>query len=227
MTFLMLLDHLRYIQGLTSPEAASFFTLISRCAAPMFAYLAVEGIRHTRDLKRYCIRLSVMAGIMFAGNAVLNMFFRTFSGSLSAVEQRKLLINHNAFFTLALGVLTIALILKAKEEHKRKLFYVIPAVCFVTGFLYGEWGTVLLPFMMLEYFAKNKKRLRLLGYGIIEVIALLLPFSEPFYFLVFPFILLYNGQRGPKNRFSKYFFYVFYPLHLWIIYLVNFIITMN
>lgn len=55
LAFLMLLDHLRYIHGLVAPETAAVLTLISRCVAPMFAYLAVEGIRHTRNLKKYCL----------------------------------------------------------------------------------------------------------------------------------------------------------------------------
>ncbi|MBD5549290.1 MAG: hypothetical protein HDQ97_18205 [Lachnospiraceae bacterium] len=58
---------------------------------------------------------------------------------------------------------------------------------------------------------------------LIGVFANLLPFGEPFYFLVFPFILLYNGERGPKSNFNKYFFYIFYPVHLWIIAIINFI----
>lgn len=49
------------IHNLVAPETAAVLTLISRCVAPMFAYLAVEGIRHTRDLKKYCLRLSVWA----------------------------------------------------------------------------------------------------------------------------------------------------------------------
>ena len=57
MAALMVLDHLRFVHGLVTPVTASFFTLISQCVAPMFAYLAVEGIRHTGDLKKYCQRL--------------------------------------------------------------------------------------------------------------------------------------------------------------------------
>ena len=34
---------------------------------------------------------------------------------------------------------------------------------------------------------------------------------------VLPFIYLYNGQRGPSNWFTKYFFYAFFP-SLWITY---------
>ncbi len=227
MVLLMLLDHLRYINHLLPSEAAHVFTMISRCVAPMFAYFAVEGILHTRNLKRYCLRLSVLAGIMFAGNGILNAVFRAFSGTLPDAERKLLLINNNVIFTLALGVIAISLIKwgKDKQTSVSKWLYVLSAVCFIIGFLWGEWGTILLPFMFIEYFFRNKMLLRLLGYVLIEIIALLLPFSEPLYFLVFPFILLYNGERGPKTGFSKYFFYIFYPVHLWIIAIINFIVT--
>lgn len=71
MAFLMLLDHLRFIHNLMSPETAFFFTFISRCVAPMFGYLAVEGIRHSRDVKRYCLRLWIWAGSVFPGGISL------------------------------------------------------------------------------------------------------------------------------------------------------------
>lgn len=93
---------------------------------------------------------------------------------------------------------------------ERICLYVISMLCFIIGFLWGEWGTVVLPFIFIEYFFRDKKVIRFLGYALIEVFAILLPFGEPFYFLVFPFILLYNGERGPKTNFSKYFFYIFY-----------------
>ena len=35
-----------------------------------------------------------------------------------------------------------------------------------------------------------------------------------FMILSLPFILLYNGQRGRK---MKYFFYVYYPLHVYLL----------
>ncbi|OQY85353.1 MAG: hypothetical protein B6D40_03740, partial [Anaerolineae bacterium UTCFX3] len=40
-----------------------------------------------------------------------------------------------------------------------------------------------------------------------------------------PFIMLYNGERG---RYSlKYLFYTFYPLHIWILYIVKYAIGLN
>jgi hypothetical protein len=40
--------------------------------------------------------------------------------------------------------------------------------------------------------------------------------------LSLPFLLLYSGKRGKYNM--KYFFYIFYPVHLVIIYLISFMI---
>ena len=113
---------------------------------------------------------------------------------------------------------------KDKQTIERICLYVISILCFMIGFLWGEWGTVILPFIFIEYFFCDKKVIRFWGYALIEVFAILLPLGEPFYFLVFPFILLYNGERGPKTNFSKYFFYIFYPVHLWIIAIINFML---
>jgi energy-coupling factor transporter transmembrane protein EcfT len=40
----------------------------------------------------------------------------------------------------------------------------------------------------------------------------------PYVLLAFPPLLLYNGKRGRQN---KYFFYVFYPAHLLLIYFIR------
>lgn len=39
-----------------------------------------------------------------------------------------------------------------------------------------------------------------------------------------PFIYFYNGKRGHNNKLFKYFFYIFYPLHLWILYYLSLMI---
>ncbi|MCL2052147.1 MAG: TraX family protein [Lachnospiraceae bacterium] len=40
-------------------------------------------------------------------------------------------------------------------------------------------------------------------------------------------MFLYNGERGSESALAKYFFYVFYPLHLWIIYSVKLIMVLS
>ena len=223
MAALMVLDHMNIIHNLFSPEVTTVFTIISRCVAPVFAYLAVEGLIHTRSIKNYCLRLFALSGVVFAGNSILNQVFKSFSGMVSEAEQKYLFINNNVIITLALGALVIALIKMCQESKKKAELYLLAAVFFVVGFLWCEWGSVLLPFMVVVYVFREKTVYRFIGYAVIEIIAILLPFGEPLYFIAFPFIFLYNGERGANTRFSKYFFYVFYPLHLWIIAVINFV----
>lgn len=223
MVFLMILNHICYIDNLVPERLAAFFTIISRCVAPMFAYFAVEGIRKTHNLKKYCMRLSVLAGIVFAGSGILKAVL----GMILQSGWRRPLEN-NVIFTLALGVGAIALIQwgKIKQGMSGIGFYVLSALCFLIGFFMGEWGTVLLPFMFIEYFFREKGIIRFAGYVLIEAIAILLPFSEPYWFLVFPFILMYNGERGLNTKFCQYFFYVFYPVHLWVIAIATFLVLL-
>ena len=42
--------------------------------------------------------------------------------------------------------------------------------------------------------------------------------------LVIPFILLYNGERGKNTLFTKYMFYTVYPIHIWILMIIRFVI---
>ncbi|PFW56203.1 hypothetical protein COL13_16590 [Bacillus cereus] len=36
-----------------------------------------------------------------------------------------------------------------------------------------------------------------------------------------PFLLLYNGERGYNKTWAKYMFYVFYPVHIWTLYIIG------
>ena len=47
--------------------------------------------------------------------------------------------------------------------------------------------------------------------------------SEWMMISVLPFIWLYNGQRGKKSWITKYFFYIIYPAHLWILMILRYL----
>ncbi|MCL2253701.1 MAG: conjugal transfer protein TraX [Lachnospiraceae bacterium] len=222
MILLMLLDHLSFIQGFIPSDISYIFTLISRCVAPMFAYLVVEGVIYTHNLKNYYLRLFYCAILMFLGNIITFKFF------IEPIQENKdmfsYLLNNNIFITLSLGVLTIMLIMRARIATPK--YYILAFICFFIGFLWSEWGTVLLPFILVTYLFREKKSFLVVGYLLIALIAFMIPFSEPWWFTVFPFIFLYNGKRGLNSIFAKYFFYIFYPLHIWIIVIINYIISL-
>jgi hypothetical protein len=93
------------------------------------------------------------------------------------------------------------------------LFIIMGILMYFAGNKYGK-AAVLVLFGCLCYFGYNIEFLRnsfgaVLGY--------------PQYYMIFavPFILLYNGEKG---RGSKYFFYVYYPVHRYIISVAAFIL---
>ncbi len=221
-TFLMILNHLDLGYHYVSNEWEMIFLLISRCVAPMFAYLVVEGIIHTKDLKKYCLRLFIWTLSTVLGNTIIEHILANAATNINANDFVYLTIRTNICYTLLAGAVCISLLIWANSQKAAiKLLYRILAVaCFIFG-LFVEAGIVLLPFMLVTYFYKSNRKKRIIGYTLIEFIAIL-SLSEIFYFLVFPLISLYNGKRGLQNWFTKYFFYVFYPVHLWIIAIINF-----
>lgn len=46
-------------------------------------------------------------------------------------------------------------------------------------------------------------------------------------FLSVPLLLLYNGESGKKSKGAKWFFYVFYPLHMTVLGLIHVILALN
>lgn len=236
MAVLMVFDHLVYVPGLLSPIGIEVFHLLTRCVSVFFAYMAIEGFVHTRNRLKYSGRLFLWAGIMFVGTSMINSLYGT----------KGVHISNNIFLTLAMGVLSLNIwyypVKKVNINEKVMLGIKIVIGTLITfmGMLFTEGGLVVIPFMLICYGLNNKKRLRdvlLLAYGIFlfaisfqyveswwMTIRMLMFNSDWFFVSVIPFMYLYNGERGPKNKFSKYFFYVFYPAHLWILSTIAYII---
>lgn len=220
-TFLMLLNHLHYIYGLLPSNIDNLFIIISRCVAPMFAYLAVYGVIHTKNLKMYVIRLWIWSLIVTLGNYLIsNLLFN----SIDIVMEKEmyLSVGTNITFTLALGVSAISLIHYIKDKDLfDKIFYSTIVVFICSMALVLEWGFILIPFMMITYLFKDKLSYQIIGYLLLFIIAIVFNY-EPLFISVLLLILLYNNKRGPNKPFNKYFFYLFYPIHLWIILIINY-----
>lgn len=244
LAILMVLDHLPIIKGMLPDGLCTVFNIISRGVAPAFAYFAVEGIIHTRSLKKYNLRLFLAALFMEIGNRALNFYFITHA--VKGIDKSFLVWNHarwffahsidrndgsflitnNIFLTLFFLVFGVSLFIWSKEyrQTRKVAMRCLALISWTAAFLYCEWGVVLTPFLICTYFFRNNKVRLYVSYILIELIAIFFG-SEVLYFLVFPVICLYNGQRGPRNRLSKLFFYIFYPFHLWVIFIINYCVN--
>ena len=151
MAMLMVLDHLDYIPGFLPPWWSEIFHVITRCVAPFFAYMAVEGFIHTRSRLKYNGRLFLWAGIMFAGNFGLNHLLNADS----------LTVYNNIFITLAMGVLALNVWCYPVKSTKLspKVILALRILIAVPVTVYAcvayEGSNAVVPFMLICYFLRS------------------------------------------------------------------------
>lgn len=197
----MTVDHM----GLMLFPHKSIFRVIGRLAMPIFAYMIAEGCRHTRSKVRYLGRMLAVAAVcqavyFFAMGSLYQGIFVTFSLSIGLI-----LLYEQGMWQLSLGVVGAWFICR-----------VLPDL--IPGFDvdYSIFG-VLLP--VLIYLGRNRLAALLLG---LTVLCLDLGGIQWFSLLAVPVLALYNGQRGKGN--FKYLFYLYYPAHLVVLYILSYLL---
>lgn len=203
----MFIDHLSY--GLFGKM--TWLNYIGRIAFPIFAFQITEGYIHTKNLKKYFLRLFLFALV----SQIPFMLFHSIISSTFAL---------NVIFTLLLGLLCIYI----WDKMPNKFFSIIIIIfsCIVaemTHMDYGYWGVLV---VLVFYLCRNHKLITFLSFVALLLIKylpnmLLYSFYYKYCLLffgtlcsIFP-ILLYNGKQGKK---VKYFLYFFYPVHLLLLY---------
>ncbi|MBR3978435.1 MAG: hypothetical protein IKJ94_02285 [Oscillospiraceae bacterium] len=193
------------------------FRQIGRLAFPIFAYMIAEGCHHTHRMGSYL-------GKMVLAGAVCQVVYYFFMDSLYQC----------VLVTFSLAIALIWLLKKAREGSGFWYFLSlcgIGAVYFVTERLaaylpgtdyavdYGFFG-VMLPVAVYLGRTKGEK----LALTAIVLLALVMTTGaiQMYALLTIPLLALYNGKRG--KGLGKYFFYVYYPLHLVVIQVVAYFV---
>ena len=237
--FFMILDHLHTHLWFyaTWPQ---WLSIVTRFVSPLFLYLMAEGFYHTRSRKKYLIRLFTAALIMLGGNIAINLYFHNVDPSTGKYRFYSLIGPNNIFLTLAL---LFALICCMENVKNRKNRILNVFLAFLVAFLcmFSEGGIYLLPIAVILWIFHGKKHMQCIGiagFCALLLIHTLVSFvggstlysylcfdNEWAMFLVIPFILLYNGDRGRNTVFTKYLFYVIYPVHIWILMIIKFVFS--
>ena len=227
--FFMLCDHL----WATIVPGNNWLTCIGRIAFPIFAFLIVEGYFHTKNFKKYILRLLLFALLselpfdLVAGGTLFYPFHQnvlwSFLISLGLIH-----LNERArrtgkwslrILTAALTVLlgTIVGLITMVDYHHAGILTVL-AFYFFRG---RRWWNFLLQLFSLAYI--NLELLGGLGYELsLFGQSLFLP-QQGFALLALIPIWLYRGRQGPHSKPLQFLYYAFYPLHLLIFGLVRLI----
>lgn len=182
-----------------------FMRCVGRLAFPLYVFLLVEGFSHTRSRVRYGISLAVSAVI---SELPWNL---EHTGTFIYSYQ-------NVMFTLLTGYLALCAI-ESLKNSPLKLTVVIAALTTAAFTLKFDYGFLGFCFILIMYFLKEFAVVRAAaGICVLE--------SRWIGGLAFVPIAFYNGKRGfIKGAFLKYAFYLFYPVHLFVIYLIKFVFT--
>ncbi len=226
----MLCDHL----WATVIPGNEWLTCIGRIAFPIFAFLIVEGYFHTTNLKLYVRRLLIFA-------VVSELPFNLMTGGIVINPAHQ-----NVLWTFLIGIALIRLIEWAKDHPYKIWRWLLTALGILLGCIIGIFGmTDYMHFgvlTVLVFYLFHGRRWwcfagQLLCLWIINFETMggwVYPFNlfgrellfpqQGFALLALIPIWLYRGKQGPYNKALKYAYYVFYPVHLLILYLLMLVI---
>ena len=200
----MLLDHV----GVVLFPNVLWLRAVGRLALPIYAFMIAEGCHHTRNRLRYF-------GMVFGLAAVCQLVY--------AVVLRDFYMCILVTFSLSILTIYALQFLKSRETAAGKvgagflLAGCVAGVWLLNRVLqidYGFWGCMLPVFPALLYGTNRDSkegRLGMLALGLL-ILSLHTGGIQILSLLAVPLLVLYNGQRGKWRM--KYFFYLFYPLHL-------------
>ena len=203
---LMLLDH---IGAVLLPSLG--LRLIGRLAFPIFCFLLSEGASHTRNPRRYGLRLLIA---MVLSELPFDLLFY---GRPSWAHQ-------NVMVTLLLAFLAIQAVDRCKGLWK--LTAMVPFVL-LAELLRADYGGVGVCMVLLFHLTRQRpKKLMLQLAGLLALNAML-P-SAKFYGIPIQLfaaaalvpIGLYSGQKATRSPAIQWGFYLFYPLHLTLLWLI-------
>lgn len=231
---LMVIDHIGYyFEG--SPI---WLRWLGRVSFPLFLFCMVWGYHYTKNRKVHLLRLYIMSVFMTVFGYAVDSFLPTEYGYG----------NHNIFVPMLLVCVLISAIELFQKDRKKGgmllggifavqiLYSVLPFARSISGdvltgiipnLYLNEYGFEFVALGVLMYFLKDKKEYFIAMYVIFCINQFSMQMIQGdigcqwLMILALPVMLRYNRQKGPG---MKYFFYVFYPAHTFLLfYLANFV----
>ena len=212
--------------------------IIGRLAYPIFAFMIAEGCKYTKNKLNY-----------FGNIFILGVIFQI----VYYVAEKSLMMS--IFITFSLSILMIYALQYFKKQLFAKN-WIMSAIAFTIFALsiactyalnqvldidYGFWGSMM-PVIVSLFHAdpkdENQKFLQkidciplsvFMAAVAIVIIAINLHYTafslQEYAILSIPLLLMYSGERGKYKM--KYFFYVFYPLHLVVLYGITLLLNIS
>ena len=220
----MFLDHIAmfFVSKTDSSLLYSVLRFAGRLTAPIMCFFIAEGFYYTHSRKKYGERLALFA--------VISQFAYTLAHHKTLLTSN-LFTDWNVIFTLFIGFL----VLVCYEKISNPILKWTSIVLLIMLSSMGDWGIIAPVFVLVFYAFRDNIQAKLIcfslasGAEVLSDVAFMISKHRPWYgeiwqagiFLIIPLQIMYNGQKGSSSQFNKWFFYIFYPLHLLIFGLIE------
>lgn len=227
----MLIDHAAFL----APTYFIFYLchFIGRITIIIMCYFVAEGYYKTHSVEKYLIRLGIFA-------AISQIPFYLYSVGLSSSIYGFIAGNYshrNVIFTLFTGLCLLAIL----KSQAKPILKAIAIICALYITRCSDWGAfaVLLIVAFGIFHGKTKHQIYSLiilffirfimnhfsmtldfaQTGEIVLTEVYSAFTQLGALLAIPLLSMYNGKRGKGSRYGLY---VFYPLHLLLLFMLKF-----
>ena len=191
---------------------------IGRLTAPIMCYFLAEGFYFTSSKKKYVIRLLVFALISQIAYGLL-FYHRIF------------VFDFNMIYTLLISFIILMVYSDMKYSmRKKELIFIL-----LIYSAFGDWG-IIAPLWVLSFYiyrddiSKKITAFSIISFCMIMISVISCILNQKYWYaelwqlgvlLFVPILLMYNGKKGKSNFFNKWFFYIVYPLHMFIFLIIT------
>ena len=227
----MTVDHLAWLlfSGYPRDAIPIIMHLIGRITCPIMCFCIAEGFHNSKNLNKYTGRLFLFAIIshfayIFASEAFIDW------KSFIPFYYGEFLNQTSVMWPLAWGLVMLRISHSQKIKNWLKTILIL-LICAIT--FSSDWSCI--ASLCVLAFGSNRGNLKKQSFWLVFYVALyalvyclaldwVYGLIQMAVVLAIPFLWLYNGERGKNprvNKIMKWFFYIYYPLHLLIIGLVR------
>ena len=214
----MTVDHIAWAFVPTASVLGQVMHFFGRLTAPTMAYFIVEGYLHTRNIRRYALRLALFALVSWPA---FTLFDYLVLPVVHINGQWLLIPEFGVIYTLLLALLAVWLWDTKKCPLPVRILGILGLLALA---VYGDWSYWMVLFALCFFIGRNHPRGMWAAYCVIalacvaEMMLIDSPARELFQLGVLlapPVIgLCYNGETGSRKPLHKWFFYLYYPAHM-------------
>ena len=227
----MTIDHIAWMlyPGYPNDWLPVTLHIIGRITCPIMCYFIAEGYHYTKNISKYTQRLFIFAFVSHFAYIFSSANYIDWK-SFIPFYYREILNKTSVMWSLAWGLVMLRIAHSEKIKEYAKPILII-LICLIT--FPSDWSCV--ASLCILAFGTNRGNFKKQMLWMIFYVSM---YSIVYFFAIdklygviqmavvfaIPVLLLYNGTRGRSskiNAITKYAFYIYYPLHLFVIGLIQ------